>query len=528
MDEQLKFAANHILRAFTPTGTFPTISNGLVLIHEDVAPKNSKIYISDGLFLPYYSQNLKKNIYNITDHGTAHFELTLSNLQIKQESLSIKIMIDTSSSPLLNFLSNKINLTIRITDVKSNHSFVFEKSDLFKPQPLKTLLKTSVHIKLVFPIPKFGKDEKYKSFKFQFKTFSKKSLTNFSLLYSLVKINRLHRQYPLKSVFKQVAIPYSLNNALRSLLQNLLKNYKFTNGLLNLYREKVKKRQISSFNTSKEKKYFKMIASWNNISDKSFNIFHGTKFINYEKLYKQLFTNACGDFTLMAHEHWFKLRGYAEFQAYSMNIDSILLFATYYSGIRIEILPFLNYHIDHGNSVNPESIQSLQEKMKHKFIDWVDWPVINAWLYWMEKNNKVLYFAPSNWGFADKELKGDKFLTMQLICSTPYYRSKNRYLILSLTINKFKLRYRTSVLSFAWVFLEPLIMLLIYLIAFVWVLKVKWGIANENPVYQALLIYIGVILFQFFSSTLNEASQLIQGNIIIIDLHRSHCISVFL
>ena len=34
-----------------------------------------------------------------------------------------------------------------------------------------------------------------------------------------------------------------------------------------------------------------------------------------------LHTNACGDFTLMAREHWFQLRGYPEFEMYSFRLD---------------------------------------------------------------------------------------------------------------------------------------------------------------------------------------------------------------
>src|SRR6185503_19507238 len=34
--------------------------------------------------------------------------------------------------------------------------------------------------------------------------------------------------------------------------------------------------------------------------------------------------NACGDFQLMAREHWFALRGYPELEVFSMSLDGLL------------------------------------------------------------------------------------------------------------------------------------------------------------------------------------------------------------
>lgn len=52
-----------------------------------------------------------------------------------------------------------------------------------------------------------------------------------------------------------------------------------------------------------------------------------------------LHTNGCGDFTLIAGEHWFDLRGYPELDIFSMNIDSVFCFAAHYGGAREEVLP---------------------------------------------------------------------------------------------------------------------------------------------------------------------------------------------
>src|SRR5581483_6535465 len=60
-----------------------------------------------------------------------------------------------------------------------------------------------------------------------------------------------------------------------------------------------------------------------------------------------LHTNASGDFQLAAREHWFNLRGYAEFDMYSMNIDSLFSFTAQYGGLIEEFLgdPMRIYHI---------------------------------------------------------------------------------------------------------------------------------------------------------------------------------------
>jgi len=71
-----------------------------------------------------------------------------------------------------------------------------------------------------------------------------------------------------------------------------------------------------------------------------------------------LHTNGCGDFTLMAREHWFDLRGYPEFDLFSMNLDSVLCYAAHHAGFFEYCLedPMRIYHIEHqtGSGWTPE------------------------------------------------------------------------------------------------------------------------------------------------------------------------------
>ena len=58
--------------------------------------------------------------------------------------------------------------------------------------------------------------------------------------------------------------------------------------------------------------------------------------IRREYLIPVLHTNACGDFTMMARENWFTLRGYPEWPIFSWFIDSVSFHQAYYNGLAVE------------------------------------------------------------------------------------------------------------------------------------------------------------------------------------------------
>ena len=78
-----------------------------------------------------------------------------------------------------------------------------------------------------------------------------------------------------------------------------------------------------------------------------------------------LHTNGCGDFTLMSLEDWLDLRGYPEFDMYSMHLDSVLCYSAHNCGIVEEVLeaPMRIYHIEHsaGSGWTPEDRPSIWE-----------------------------------------------------------------------------------------------------------------------------------------------------------------------
>jgi hypothetical protein len=119
-------------------------------------------------------------------------------------------------------------------------------------------------------------------------------------------------------------------------------------------------------------------------------------------------TNACGDFTLMAREHWFDLRGYPEFDLFSMNLDSILCVAAHYGGAREEMLaePMRIFHIEHGTGSGwtPEGQAQLFERIRARGLSFVDNEEVLAWAAQMSRLQSPMVFNHHNWGLADFEL----------------------------------------------------------------------------------------------------------------------------
>jgi hypothetical protein len=120
-------------------------------------------------------------------------------------------------------------------------------------------------------------------------------------------------------------------------------------------------------------------------------------------------TNACGDFTLMAREHWFDLRGYPEFDLFSMNLDSVLCVAAHNGGAREEMLPdpMRIYHIEHGTGSGwtPEGQAKLFERIAARGLSFVDNEEVLGWAAQMSRLNAPMIFNHENWGLVEFDLK---------------------------------------------------------------------------------------------------------------------------
>jgi hypothetical protein len=121
----------------------------------------------------------------------------------------------------------------------------------------------------------------------------------------------------------------------------------------------------------------------------------------------RLFFNACGDFTLAAKEVYFKVGGYAEFEIYSMHLDSLFLYSCYFEGFTEKILPenMVHYHIEHGGGWTPEGHEKLYRGLASRKVGWLGYyhDLIRLALT-MNRMGRPLYFNSSDWGLSEEKL----------------------------------------------------------------------------------------------------------------------------
>jgi lipopolysaccharide transport system permease protein len=89
---------------------------------------------------------------------------------------------------------------------------------------------------------------------------------------------------------------------------------------------------------------------------------------------------------------------------------------------------------------------------------------------------------------------------------------RNRGLIKALILREVMGRYRGSILGAAWSLLSPILMLTIYTLIFSSVLKAKWDVGADSKVEFALILFVGLIVFNFFSECVNQSPLLIISN----------------
>lgn len=118
---------------------------------------------------------------------------------------------------------------------------------------------------------------------------------------------------------------------------------------------------------------------------------------------------ACGDFTLMARQHWLDLRGYPEFDMFPMNLDSVLCWAAHYGGARQRVLqpPMRLYHIEHetGSGWTPEGQAKLFRRLKENGVPWLDQSEMLRWGFEMCRANAPKLFNGEDWGLAEEDLE---------------------------------------------------------------------------------------------------------------------------
>lgn len=89
----------------------------------------------------------------------------------------------------------------------------------------------------------------------------------------------------------------------------------------------------------------------------------------------------------------------------------------------------------------------------------------------------------------------------------------NRALLWQFTLRNIELRHKGSHLGLIWSFLNPLLMLGLYVLVFSYIFKSKFGVLpNETKTEYALGIFLGLTIFNILAETLAISPTLIVGN----------------
>ncbi|PYQ90463.1 MAG: hypothetical protein DMG02_10260 [Acidobacteria bacterium] len=119
-----------------------------------------------------------------------------------------------------------------------------------------------------------------------------------------------------------------------------------------------------------------------------------------------LHTNGCGDFQMMAREHWNDLRGYPEFETFSMNIDGLFSYIADAAGIKEQTLEAPIYHLEHdvGSGWSPEGEALLRKRIAERGITWLDASTVYIWAAYMQWLRRPMVFNGASWGLSDAQL----------------------------------------------------------------------------------------------------------------------------
>ncbi|MBI2813941.1 MAG: glycosyltransferase [Opitutae bacterium] len=132
-----------------------------------------------------------------------------------------------------------------------------------------------------------------------------------------------------------------------------------------------------------------------------------------------LHTNACGDFTLLSREGWAAIHGYAEFEAFSFNIDSFGLVAAHYAGFEEVALlpPCVCFHIEHslGSGWTPEGEKKLFARLQEKQILNPEWEVLGPVVEAMRRGELPVALNGPSWGLAEFNLPEEPLLHGKMV-----------------------------------------------------------------------------------------------------------------
>jgi lipopolysaccharide transport system permease protein len=89
---------------------------------------------------------------------------------------------------------------------------------------------------------------------------------------------------------------------------------------------------------------------------------------------------------------------------------------------------------------------------------------------------------------------------------------RNRALIAALVQREVVGRYRGSFMGILWSFFNPVFMLIVYTFVFSVVFKARWSGGSDSKTEFALILFAGLIVFNFFAECFNRSPSLILSN----------------
>jgi hypothetical protein len=115
----------------------------------------------------------------------------------------------------------------------------------------------------------------------------------------------------------------------------------------------------------------------------------------------------CGDFQLMAREHWHELRGYPELEGFSHGVDAVFSFIADTAGISEEVLEMPIYHapspVRAGDPPDEDAI--MRRRMAQRSVPRLDEGTVSIWASQMRWLQTPMMFNKADWGVASVELQ---------------------------------------------------------------------------------------------------------------------------
>ena len=89
---------------------------------------------------------------------------------------------------------------------------------------------------------------------------------------------------------------------------------------------------------------------------------------------------------------------------------------------------------------------------------------------------------------------------------------RNKYLLKKSVQREVTGRYRGSFLGMLWSFFQPMFLLVVYTFVFSVVFKAKWQGGSDSKTEFALILFVGLMVFNLFAECVNSAPNLILNN----------------